>query len=131
MNRHQSDLSRADYHALKQVEASLPARWYFDDQHYRRELSAIWQTSWVYACHVKDLDGPLSYRTVEIGDQNLVVLRDAAGDVKAFHNACRHRGSILCTERHGRLKSKLIVCPYHQWSYAASDGRLVKPRFPR
>ena len=121
MNEHSTD-----YNALKQAEASLPARWYFEEAHFQRELKEIWQQSWVYVCRLHDLAEPLCFRTVEIGDQNIVVLRDDAGRVKAFHNACRHRGSVLCTEREGRLKSKLLVCPYHQWAYAADDGRLVK-----
>lgn len=121
MNEHSTS-----YNSLKQAEASLPARWYFDETHHRRELKEIWHKTWVYVCRLHDLAEPLSFRTVEIGDQNIVVLRSETGDVIAFHNACRHRGSILCTEREGQLKSKLIVCPYHQWAYAASDGRLVR-----
>ena len=124
MNKHDPALE-TDYLSLKQAEAALPARWYYDADHYRRELAGIWQTNWAYVCRSTELAEPLAYRTVEIGNQNLVVLRDGAGELKAFHNACRHRGSILCTGREGRLKSKLITCPYHQWAYAAEDGRLV------
>jgi Rieske 2Fe-2S family protein len=43
---------------------------------------------------------------------------DENGDLQAFHNTCRHRGSILCTENEGRLRSKSITCPYHNWSYS-------------
>ena len=121
MNEHTTD-----YNALKQSEPALPARWYFDEAHFKRELKDIWQKSWVYVCRLNDLAEPFGYRTIEIGDQNIVVLRNEADGATAFHNSCRHRGSILCTERQGQLNSKLLVCPYHQWSYAADDGRLVK-----
>ncbi len=126
MNKLERSQLLEDYNSLKQAEASLPARWYFEDAHYRRELAEIWRKNWIYVCRARDLGDALSYRTVEIGDQNLVVLRDGTGALKAFHNTCRHRGSILCAKRQGRLKSKLIVCPYHQWSYAVNNGRLVK-----
>ena len=53
-----------------------------------------------------------------------MVLRDTAGDLKAFHNTCRHRGSILCTKAAGKIAGKLLTCPYHQWAYAM-DGRLI------
>jgi len=113
------------FNALTHAEATLPAAWYYDRDHHARELQQIWERSWIYVCRAEDLADPLTYRTIEIGTQNIVVLRDQDGSLKAFHNACRHRGSMLCQGREGRL-SRLIVCPYHQWSYAPDDGRLVK-----
>ncbi len=117
---------RRDHNALPEVVPGLPARWYHDAGHYERELRALWQRNWIYICHEAALAQPLDYRTVEIGDQNILVLRDAEGELRAFHNACRHRGSLLCKQAQGRLGSKALVCPYHQWSYAASDGRLLR-----
>jgi Rieske 2Fe-2S family protein len=89
-------------------------------------MRTLWRSAWLYVCRSSLLPSPLSYRTIEIGDESIVILRDAQGALKAYHNVCRHRGSLLCTEREGRLASKLLVCPYHQWSYAAEDGRLVR-----
>lgn len=120
------DPAEVDYNALTHSEPSLPAKWYYDPGHYAREVQSIWQRTWLYVCHTDALREPLTYRTMEIGDQNIVVVRSTEGELRAFHNTCRHRGSILCTEREGRLKSKLIVCPYHQWSFAASDGSLIR-----
>jgi glycine betaine catabolism A len=60
--------------------------------------------------------------------QNLILIRDRDGAVTAFHNTCRHRGSELCAEPEKTLGSKLISCPYHQWSYGL-DGRLVRTPF--
>lgn len=114
----------APYNALKTAEPTLPFAWYYDPTHHAREMAAIWRCGWVYVCRADAL-APLDYRTLEIGDQNVVILRDADGTIKAYHNACRHRGSVLCTQERGRLGSRLLVCPYHQWSYAAADGRLV------
>jgi len=111
---------------LTEVYDGLPSTWYYDPDHYAREQAAIWQKSWAYVCHESDIAEARSFRAIRIGDQNIVVLRASDGSLKAFHNACRHRGSVLCTEESGRLKSKLLVCPYHQWSFAADDGRLVR-----
>ncbi|PMU86126.1 aromatic ring-hydroxylating dioxygenase subunit alpha, partial [Pseudomonas sp. GP01-A4] len=44
------------------------------------------------------------------------------GDLRAFHNSCRHRGSILCKPGEGRVAR--LVCPYHSWTYGL-DGRLL------
>ena len=46
-----------------------------------------------------------------------------SGHVRAFHNTCRHRGSILCTTEAGRFPRERIVCPYHAWTYDL-DGHL-------
>ena len=116
--------TQAPHNALKQVEATLPFAWYFDPAHHALEMQRIWQRGWIYVCRADALDN-LDYRTLKIGDQNIVVLRNSGGDLRAYHNACRHRGSILCTRPEGRLKSPLLVCPYHQWSYDSSDGRLM------
>ena len=53
------------------------------------------------------------------------MLRDEQGELRAFHNTCRHRGSQLCRESEGRLKARLLTCPYHAWSYSLR-GELVR-----
>ena len=114
------------YNALKKAEPGLPASWYYDPAQHALEMKSLWRSNWLYVCRSDDVHAPLSYRTFAVGDQNLVVVRAEDGALNAFHNACRHRGSLLCTEPCGRLSSKLLVCPYHQWAYSAEDGRLVR-----
>ncbi len=113
-----------DFDGLTRAEPSLPANSYYDPAVYREELERIFFRDWLYVCHTSALAQKRSFRRFDIGDQSLLVLRDADGRLRAFYNTCRHRGSELCGEREGRFGSKLIVCPYHQWSYAL-DGRLV------
>jgi Rieske 2Fe-2S family protein len=55
----------------------------------------------------------------------VLLLRDENGAVQAFHNTCRHRGSALRMEECGRLKSRLITCPYHAWAYSLR-GDLIR-----
>ena len=69
---------------------------------------------------------PLSFHTVEISKFNILIVRDKEGEINAFYNSCSHRGSILKKEKSGKLKSNLLICPYHQWSYNASNGNLVR-----
>lgn len=108
----------ASYTGLSAVQPGLPSDYYLDAAHYQRELTAIWYRHWVYVCRVDALDGARAFRTIEIGSQNILVLRDEQGELQAFHNTCRHRGSILCQQKQGRLRSKSIVCPYHNWAYS-------------
>ena len=109
---------------LARLEPGLPAHWYHDCAHYRQELAAIWHAMWVCAGREEEIAAPRDTRVVSIGTQSLLILRGDDGALRAFHNTCRHRGSILCAEERGSLKSERIVCPYHSWTYDM-DGRLL------
>jgi Rieske 2Fe-2S family protein len=112
------------YNGLRKAEAALPSSTYFDQRNFEAEMTAIWHRNWAHVCRASELDGPRAFRTIRIGSQEIVLLRDEAGTLRAFHNTCRHRGSALCTETEGRLKGRLLVCPYHSWSYSM-QGKLV------
>ncbi len=110
--------------ALKRVEAGLPASWYRDPDHYRRELDRFWYARWIAAAREEEIRAPGDWTTVRIGTQSIVLLRDENAKLRGFHNTCRHRGSVLCTGERGSLPRKRIVCPYHAWTYDL-QGRLV------
>jgi Rieske 2Fe-2S family protein len=112
---------------LDHCQPSLPSKSYFDPDWYREEQARIWATSWIYAGRLNDLP-PMTMRRLDVAGQNLILVRDRDGAVTAFHNTCRHRGSELCAGPERRLNSRLISCPYHQWSYDFS-GRLVRTPF--
>jgi len=120
---------------LTELKPSLPSTWYYDPAHYRRELEAIWYRDWVCVGRAESLAKPGDYFTARIGDQNLIVVRDGEGDIRAWHNTCRHRGSILCTNESGHFRNGRIICPYHTWTYtldgnlAATPGRLETDDF--
>lgn len=117
------DVDRPERLTLAGVEPTLPARFYLDAEHYERELRAIWYASWVYLCRAEELARSRDFRVFELGSQSILVVRSADGTLHAFHNTCRHRGSVLCSEESGRLRGPALVCPYHQWTYEL-DGRL-------
>ena len=111
---------------LKKVSKSLPFKWYFEEEHYRKELNKIWNSEWIYACHENNLKDLLCYITVRVAKYNILILRDKNNTIKAYINTCRHRGSIICNKDSGKLKSNILICPYHQWSYDSSNGKLIK-----
>lgn len=79
----------------------------------------------VVACLSADIATPGDFVTFVSGGVPLVVVRDDDGVVRAFHNACRHRGTQVA---HGCGHSKNFACPFHNWTYAR-DGRLLgQPR---
>ncbi|MDQ6438232.1 aromatic ring-hydroxylating dioxygenase subunit alpha [Mesorhizobium sp. LHD-90] len=113
------------YNGLRSAEPTLPSPAYWDEAEFQRDLEAIWYRNWLMVCREADLSQPLAYRVFSIGTQQVLVLRDDRGELRAFHNTCRHRGSQLCRETEGRLKARLLTCPYHAWSYSLG-GDLVR-----
>jgi phenylpropionate dioxygenase-like ring-hydroxylating dioxygenase large terminal subunit len=95
--------------------------------HYELERDAIFRRTWLNVGRVEQLPKTGSYLTKELdaARTSVVVLRDASGDVRAFHNICRHRGNKLvwndypAEETSGTCRQ--FTCKYHGWRYGL-DG---------
>jgi Rieske 2Fe-2S family protein len=114
-----------EYNGLRAQTAGLPADAYFDAVRYERELQRIWYRNWIYVGRSAELAQPRAWRTFELGDQTLLLVRDEDGVLQGFHNTCRHRGAALCRENGGVLRSGAIICPYHAWTYSL-QGELLR-----
>jgi phenylpropionate dioxygenase-like ring-hydroxylating dioxygenase large terminal subunit len=67
---------------------------------------------------------PGDYLTLEIDDQDAVITHTPKGEIKAFYNVCQHRGHKLAQDGGNK---KLLVCPYHAWSYDLEGGLKAAP----
>jgi choline monooxygenase len=105
---------------LRQAE-TMPAWCYTSEEFYRREVERIFMKVWNFLGAADQLQKPGDYFTVDFAGVPIIVLRDRDGAPRAFANSCRHRGTALLE---GRGHCRLIVCPYHSWSYGL-DGRLA------
>ncbi|VDS09989.1 Anthranilate 1,2-dioxygenase large subunit [Paracoccus haematequi] len=106
---------RAPGHALEQP-------FYTSAEVYQLDLETIFYREWLYAIPAAQLVKAGNYATLKVGAYNVVIVKGGDGVIRAFHNSCRHRGSIVCKEREGKVAK--LVCPYHQWTYDL-DGRLI------
>ncbi len=104
---------------------SLPGEFYSDETVYQADLDRVWRRGWLFAGHACEIRHPGDYFCLEVAQDSIVVLRGDDGEIRSFHNVCRHRGSLLCTESAGHVAR--LVCPYHQWTYGR-DGKLVACR---
>jgi Rieske 2Fe-2S family protein len=77
----------------------------------------IWHKNWLYVCRSTELPGPRAYRTFELGDQSILLVRDERSELQGYFNTCRHRGAALCRTSTGKFPPAGIVCPYHGWRY--------------
>ncbi len=109
---------------LNHCPPTLPASAYRDPARFDLEMRAIFRREWIHVTRLDDIV-PMSLRRVHVAGQNILLVRDGEGVVRAFLNSCRHRGAELCETDSRKLGSRLISCPYHQWSYGL-DGRLAR-----
>lgn len=101
---------------------ALSRELYRDEEVYRQDLEQIWHSQWIFAGHTFEIEKSGAYMTIQVGDYPVVIVRDDNGEVRAFHNACRHRGSRVCAESKGKVAK--LVCPYHKWTFGL-DGKLL------
>ncbi|KJJ95752.1 hypothetical protein UB44_22145 [Burkholderiaceae bacterium 26] len=105
---------------------SMPRELYCDPEVYASDIKALGQSQWLLIDHESRISKPGDYFTVDIGGESIIVVRDKEGKVRAHYNVCRHRGSRICLEAQGSVRT--LTCPYHAWSYDLS-GQLKSARF--
>lgn len=103
-------------------DMSLPGWLYHDPEFFEAEKKAFLRASPQIVCHESEIANPGEWRSLEYLGESVIVIRGDDGEIRAFSNVCRHRGSRLVDGTGGC--AKVLTCPYHAWSYAR-DGRLV------
>lgn len=103
---------------------SLPRAFYCDDWIYAADVEGIFLRQWIFAAPLALLKNRGDFVSMDIGENPIVLVRGADGNIRGFHNVCRHRGSRIFSAPSGNLRGKKIVCPYHQWTYE-TDGTLA------
>ena len=104
---------------------TLPPAWYHDPEVFRRERVSLWGRQWLAVGTTHQLDRPGRYLATTVAGCPVLVVSDAAGTVRAFHNVCRHRAGPLVWDGAGTCSR--LVCRYHGWSYGL-DGALASAR---
>ena len=119
------------------IETTLPSSWYLEDSIYELEREHIFMKEWMCVAREEELQNPGDYRVLNVHGEDIIILRNANGELRSFYNVCRHRGARLCTleaqvENHnlvplkgGMVNGEMILCPYHSWTYDL-DGNLLK-----
>jgi phenylpropionate dioxygenase-like ring-hydroxylating dioxygenase large terminal subunit len=112
-----------DIKSLIDPEAGLIDRRIFADPGiYDLERERLFARCWLYLGHECEIPEPGDFVTRYMGEEPVILCRDAKGGVCAHLNLCRHRGNRVC--RADRGNTKLFTCSYHGWSYT-TDGKLA------
>ena len=100
----------------------LPVEAYTTQEWFEREQRDLFSNVWHFVGMESDVPSPGDHITAQIGLHPLFVVRGDDHRLRAFHNICRHRGTMLL--RATGQSSTGIVCPYHNWTYSI-NGRLI------
>ncbi|MGB8364416.1 MAG: aromatic ring-hydroxylating oxygenase subunit alpha [Rhizomicrobium sp.] len=98
----------------------IPSRRYYDEEFYKLECERLWPHVWQMACRLEQIPNVGDWVEYKILDKSVIVVRTRHG-VKAFHNACRHRGVQLTNGSHGNCEVQGFICPFHGWRWN-TDG---------
>ncbi|QLQ09618.1 MAG: aromatic ring-hydroxylating dioxygenase subunit alpha [Nocardioidaceae bacterium] len=107
----------------------LPVEAYLDEAVLDWEKSNVF-SDWVCVGRGEALGKPRTAAAFSWGETGALVTRTADGSLRAFENACRHRGHELLPCG-GSSETRMVVCPYHAWTYEHSGDLRSAPRFPK
>jgi phenylpropionate dioxygenase-like ring-hydroxylating dioxygenase large terminal subunit len=113
--------------AAAQLErpVTIPTEAYLSRDYALAERDRLWRKSWLQAGRVEDIPGDGDFITFDIHDDSILIVRDDAETIRAFHNVCVHRGRRLVDtpagKRNARGNARNFICGFHGWTYGR-DG---------
>jgi len=116
------------------LQAALPASFYIDDGHWRRERDVVLHNEWLcvgrLSTHGLDVGSAERLAVIDVAGESVLVARDRTGELRAFFNVCSHRGSQVVPvdpdlDPPAPCGAAALRCPYHSWTYDL-DGRLMR-----
>lgn len=103
-------------------DTDIPFERYTSNDFFQQEIDNMWLKTWQWACREEEISQAGDYVVYDIVGKSVIVLRTESGDIKAFANACLHRGTQLKpSESCGR--SKNLRCPFHGFTWSL-EGKL-------
>ena len=109
-----------DFVSLERGE--VDRRIYSDPAIFELEMERIFGRAWLFLCHESQIPEAGDFFAAVMGRDNVLVVRQKDGSIKAMLNTCAHRGNAVCRADEGNAKN--FLCTYHGWSYGI-DGRLL------
>ncbi len=105
-------------------DEDVPFTNYTDPALAAAEFEHLWAKVWQWACHVDHIPEAGDYHVYDVGHHSALIVRTDSGDIKAYYNACMHRGTQLKQPETCGF-SRQLRCPFHGWTWSL-DGQLVE-----
>ena len=112
-----------------ELATTLIPKAYTCPEFYAIEQERVFATSWIAVGCTSQLQQSGQALVVTVAGRSIIVTRDKAGRLRAFHNVCRHRGARLLDDGCQALRSARIRCSYHSWTYDLEGHCLGTPLF--
>jgi len=116
------DMQRKGETARAESVLHESAAFFFDPARFEREYEALFRQMPVVACLSSQLADVGSFRTFDDSGVPMLLTRGKDGKVRAFLNACAHRGARVVREPCG--KAARFTCRFHGWTYDTS-GKVI------
>ncbi|WP_372749228.1 aromatic ring-hydroxylating dioxygenase subunit alpha, partial [Litorivivens sp.] len=100
----------------KTLEHGIRSGRYTDPEFARLEHERLWSNTWQAAARLDEIPETGDYTVYDIGHHSIMVVRVDENTVKAYHNACPHRGTALAEDA-GSFEKCRIICPFHGWRW--------------
>jgi phenylpropionate dioxygenase-like ring-hydroxylating dioxygenase large terminal subunit len=104
-------------------DADIPYERYTSQEFFDREMDTVWRKTWQWACREEHIPKKGDYYTYDVGPYSVVVVRGEKDTIKAFINACPHRGMQFSDAGSSGSGKQFLRCPFHGWSWNL-DGSL-------
>lgn len=85
------------------------------------EMAKLWPKVWQWACRLEHIPQVGDYVTYDVGRYSILIVHSAPNTIKAYHNACLHRGTQLKASDSAGSATELR-CPFHGWSWTLDGG---------
>ena len=112
---------RSESPAQGQSDADVSIGRYFSKDWHDREVEKVWRKTWQLACRLEHIPNVGDHVVYDIVHDSLIVVRTGPDTIRAYHNSCLHRGTMLRTEA-GCVKQ--FRCPFHGFTWNL-DGKLT------
>jgi choline monooxygenase len=101
--------------AARLTPVTIPTYRYTSAEFAQRETDRLWPRVWQLACTLDHVANAGDWYEYRLGQYSVLIVRGDDGELRAFQNACRHRGSALCAGSGSGLAE--IRCPFHRWTW--------------
>lgn len=105
----------------------LPGAAYTSQAFFDLEQERMFRRTWMCVGFESDIPNPGDAMPIVVGGLPLILVRTQTGEVKAFHNVCRHRAALVLTEPCNNLSQ--LQCPYHAWTWDLEGKLKATPYF--
>lgn len=111
------------------LAATLIPDAYTSAEFFELERERVFAASWVAVGTTDQVESPGQVILADVAGRSLIVTRNSEGELRGFHNVCRHRATKLLDGVCDVGRNRKIRCPYHSWTYDLDGNCLGTPLF--